>query len=518
MNFFLDKEKPLGRKLFWGCGLLICLVGVVLRLPSLGSRSLWIDEAYSYWFASRPLSELWHQVPLYETHPPMYYTLLNGWMHLFGSSEFGMRSMSVAVSVATILLLLLGAKWLRVGPVGERIALVAAVLLAVNKGSIQYAQQARPYALETLAVQIAVLCSLLALQYFYTRRSVAGQVTQQTAATGLPYASLVGLAVGAGLTLWSHNTATLIFFSIWVGLMLSLRTCFPANRLKLAVIVTVPLFIAGLFWTPFIHFLLIQSATVKNGFWITFSWVEFSSAWVLLAGGKLPLLPMFVLCVIGCIALWRSVRYAAVFLLTALLLPYLLTIVISYTLRPIYIQRLFEWMCPEITVLAAIGLMVACKTVRLRQGVLLLVVVLSLIQSALFLKAPSEDWHSTIDYIAAHAQPGDLLIISPNESQPAVEYYKRNMAHFPDMLEVPAAFPALGLKGRSYRANLGAPSISEADRPLLREAIAAHKRVWLIERGADEYDPSNIVKSEISAVRKLQPLDIKDVVPFSLYE
>jgi mannosyltransferase len=81
--------------------LLCALVGVLalgLRLPTLSSRSLWLDETYSAWFAHLPLRELWTRAPLYETHPPLYYTLLKGWSALAGCSEAGLRSLSVLAS------------------------------------------------------------------------------------------------------------------------------------------------------------------------------------------------------------------------------------------------------------------------------------------------------------------------------------------------------------------------------------------------------------------------------------
>ena len=72
---------------FWLASGLIILIATALRTLTLPDRPLWLDETYSAWFASRSLVELWTEVPLYETHPPLYYTLLKGWISLFGSSE-----------------------------------------------------------------------------------------------------------------------------------------------------------------------------------------------------------------------------------------------------------------------------------------------------------------------------------------------------------------------------------------------------------------------------------------------
>src|SRR5690348_9225277 len=76
---------------FWLIAAGILILGLIFRLPGLGDRSLWIDELYSQWFSSRSFAELWRDVPLYEPHPPVYYSLLKLWSSLFGNSELGLR-------------------------------------------------------------------------------------------------------------------------------------------------------------------------------------------------------------------------------------------------------------------------------------------------------------------------------------------------------------------------------------------------------------------------------------------
>ncbi|EEF22239.1 conserved hypothetical protein, partial [Ricinus communis] len=131
---------PVGRDVpqarFWTLALLVTGLALLLRLPTLAGRSLWLDETYSAWFAAVPLHELWTSVPLYETHPPFYYTLLKGWIALFGTHEAALRSLSVLASVLTVFALPACARWARLGTKAERVALLAALFLAVNAASI----------------------------------------------------------------------------------------------------------------------------------------------------------------------------------------------------------------------------------------------------------------------------------------------------------------------------------------------------------------------------------------------
>ncbi len=59
-------------------GLIVALAAAV-RFPALDSEPFWLDEMFSVWFSRQPLQELWAVVPRYETHPPLFYTVLKAW-------------------------------------------------------------------------------------------------------------------------------------------------------------------------------------------------------------------------------------------------------------------------------------------------------------------------------------------------------------------------------------------------------------------------------------------------------
>ncbi|HEX8785492.1 MAG TPA: glycosyltransferase family 39 protein, partial [Telluria sp.] len=237
---------------------LLAVFALLLRLPTLASRSLWLDETYSAWFAARPLHELWTRVPLYETHPPFYYTLLKTWIALFGNGEAAMRSLSVLASVLTVLLIPLGARLARLGAKAERIAMLAGLFLAMNAASIQYAQQARPYAIQALAGALAVFCSAMLV------RALAVPTSAHASAPARPWPWVVGLALCAGLTMWLHNTGVFAAFGIWTGMTLGLLLATPGPRRPQALAVGLAGLGALLVWSPFLPMLLKQSASMTH--------------------------------------------------------------------------------------------------------------------------------------------------------------------------------------------------------------------------------------------------------------
>ena len=80
----------------------IIALGALLRFWNLGEPSLWADEIASVSFGRAPADLLWSDWMVYETNPPLYYSLLNGWMDVFGEGEFAVRAMSVVFGLAAI--------------------------------------------------------------------------------------------------------------------------------------------------------------------------------------------------------------------------------------------------------------------------------------------------------------------------------------------------------------------------------------------------------------------------------
>src|SRR3954468_16100993 len=78
------------------------LVGAVLR--GWPRSAMWLDEAQSVSFASLPLTRIPGALRQ-DGAPPLYYLLLHVWIRLFGDSDAAVRSLSVVLSLAGMLVL-----------------------------------------------------------------------------------------------------------------------------------------------------------------------------------------------------------------------------------------------------------------------------------------------------------------------------------------------------------------------------------------------------------------------------
>lgn len=148
---------------------LIFLIALGLRLTNLSASSLWIDEIYSlivgnthlfpdkldvaihpvHYFYERFLSWQpmdWNRLITLlkiNVHMPLYYLLLNPWLHLFGNDAIGLRSFSAFFSA----LMIVPVYWLGLAMAGKRAGYLAALVTALVPFQIYYGQEGRMYAL-----------------------------------------------------------------------------------------------------------------------------------------------------------------------------------------------------------------------------------------------------------------------------------------------------------------------------------------------------------------------------------
>lgn len=137
----------------------ILVFGCVLRFATLGTQSLWFDEAATWELTRLPFGDMLSALPHRESNPPLFYVLEWLTTRALGDSEAALRTVS---AVAGTLLIVVGhAIGRRVG--GARVALATAALLAVNPLLVWFSQEARSYELVALLSAASLLLFLRAL-------------------------------------------------------------------------------------------------------------------------------------------------------------------------------------------------------------------------------------------------------------------------------------------------------------------------------------------------------------------
>jgi mannosyltransferase len=159
----------------------LTVVAALLRLLTLSQQSFWLDEAYTVRLLRMPFGSMLSTIPKTESTPYLYYVLAWPWTHVFGTGEYGVRSLSAVAGIATVPVVYAAAR--RIG--GARAGAIAGLLIAVSPVLVWFSQEARSYSLAGLLSALTVLC---AAAYADTRRG----------------AWLAGWAVSAALGLATH--------------------------------------------------------------------------------------------------------------------------------------------------------------------------------------------------------------------------------------------------------------------------------------------------------------------------
>ena len=197
----LPGKQPALRGILWLIPIVV--LGMWLRCSQV-RESLWLDELHTSWVVADGLQ----QIPARAragNQSPLYFYLVWGTVQLLGHHEWTLRLPSLLAGTGLILATCgLVRRWS--GSVTS--GLLAALLVAVNRDCIFYAQEARPYALLQL---LAVVHAALFVQ-LWQRPSWARRVAFVVGAVGLFYLHytsflflLAEAACLAGLYLWGEN-------------------------------------------------------------------------------------------------------------------------------------------------------------------------------------------------------------------------------------------------------------------------------------------------------------------------
>lgn len=169
---------------FW----FVLAAGAALRFLGLDRQSLWRDETITLYHARyESLSESIAWLARSDVHPPLPDVVYTFWIRAFGDSVPALRSLAALFGVGAILAVYaLGRRLL-----GERAALLAALLQACSLMQIYYSQEVRGY---SMLVFLAVL-AMHAMLRWIERRNAGSAVYYVLASTAALYTHAFGVFV-----------------------------------------------------------------------------------------------------------------------------------------------------------------------------------------------------------------------------------------------------------------------------------------------------------------------------------
>lgn len=362
------------------------IAGAALRVWHLNA-ALWYDEAFTAWLAQLPLPSLLAATAA-DVHPPLYYLIV--WLtgHLLGYSEIALRLPSLVAGFCLIPVVYRLATCLHVN---RRLAVI---LISLSPFQIYYSQEARSYALLTLAVALAGL-GLLERRWWL---AVAGSLA----------------------ALYMHNTAVLFIGPLW---LVSIR---KDKVFWLAAVVLAVTWLPGAWWT------ITQAQQVGGNYWIPplnhpgrliaslddLYWFAPNSSFVFATG----LITSVVLCTIiaSTPRLIALSPYRLIF--TGAFAPLLLLAVASVVWQPMLISRVLAPSAPFFMLLIAVAWR---RSFALLGGPVLILLLLAMAGP---LARPAIDNEMLNFY--GQQQPGDAMYHANVGSYVVWKYYRPDIRHF----------------------------------------------------------------------------------------
>jgi mannosyltransferase len=480
----------------------VLLLGAVLRFAGLGSQPLWIDEAYSVWYAGNDWGYLWQVVPQIDPHPMLYYSMLKIWMAL-GDSEWVLRLASVVVSILTLPLVFLLGRWVGGESRGDRVGLLGMLVVAVSSVQINFAQEARPYAFWIFAMAAA----LAALAWLVRNPTEAVRPWRDWRWHPAAAGAYAVLALSLSLLVWFHNTG--FFYVAGIGLfclgwwVVSLRCDRYAflNLLAAAVL-------ALLLYAPNISTLLMQAANANNTFWIKAPdallfikttmaalgvWDPQLLRWrwnfaldlvlVLLAGG-------------GLLALWlRGRGVFAVLLVFTSLVPLALVMAVTIFIKPVFMYRIMLPMFVPLAVIMAASLLWFSGRISSSLVAAVLAGIYALLLPKYYLDPDRKEPWDRIAATLMRDSAGGSVIVSPNSAALPLGYYLDHAGSGIDLVPLPKAYPAMEANFSHPGGGNGVAGIDWQAVETLRAATSGKDPDWVVLRSHKMWDPDGLVKA-----------------------
>jgi uncharacterized membrane protein len=471
-----------------GLAILAVVVGIGFRLWDIGEEPLWLDEGYSAYAASKGFQFLWHIVPLYETHPPFYYSVLRVWTLLAGDQLVGLRSLGVVCGLATLAAIAIAAReiglFLDFDRARRAVFITAAICLAAfSPMLVEMTREVRPYPLLILVNA----CATGAL-FRLGRRMERG-------------AGLGGSGYGVylfmlALTLWLHNLGVLYAAAMGLALLALVARRGWTKRDWIA-------FVGGhvvvlLVWLPAVAILLDQAPTWVKSTWLHFPPPDLADRIITLFvvpqwPGMVAALALFAVALMGCIGTGAGRRAIGALLLLALL-PLALSLMLSAYVTPIFILR-------TMTPVAVAGILLLAQGVAQLRGrggligagaVLIIISQMAMTDIQLRQIGAQQKWYEAVDWLALRYTPGDMVYAYPNEGALPFRYAVRDRKLPIRTRPIPTDMPTLDGGPGAWNPT-GSRGVFSLPKNRL-EAIAAAPAtrhiatVWLLRLGPWAYD------------------------------
>ena len=400
----LVSARDAPRRLWVWAGL-EALLAFALAMFRIGARSVWYDEGVSAMATGSSWGVLEHVARTFDPNMSGYHALLHVWQGAFGDSEAALRSLSAVSFAAAVLMIVALGRRLHDG----RTVLLAGLIIAVSPFVVRYGQEMRSYALEVFMVTT--------ITYLFVRVVDPDDPAAHHSWPAIAYGATAAFAC------YVHMYTLFVLAAHGVSLALLGPGRIPWARLRRSARWFAVLIVPMLLW-------MVAGPSEQLGWIARPSPLDFLRVASEIVGGGLVALVLFALVGTAVVGVARSftrdrrtrAQWADGLGLLWLVMPFVLSAVVSTVVKPIFLSRYMIVVVPAVALVTATGL-TRLRVRPLAVGALCVVVIGSLVTIDRGYGGHRTNWRDAVDYLAAYANPSDGVVICPAKARLPVTYY-----------------------------------------------------------------------------------------------
>ncbi len=405
--------------------LVIILASLAVRLYGLSSVPLWYDEAVTFWNAKLDWHDLWGAIAAQESNPPLYYSVQKLGL-MFGEEEATLRLPSAFFGVLSVYALYKLAKALA----GEKVAVLAAALLALSAVQVSYSQEARTYTLLGFLLILALWACVRLLQLELNKNGNS-QNSFDVTSYWLVY---IACTIGG---LYSHNTAiffpfltTILVVTLWITRQISIRFMLLWVPIHLGLLITYTWWLSVILWQMQVD--AYPTGGGRNWFpqlSISYFIDSVLSAFASYESSRPPqyIILASLLTVAALAGAWALRKNSlALLLLSVVVVGVPLLTALIHPWEPILLPKTILWAGALFMIFVSAGLL-ALPTRWLRVSAISFVLLLQVYTVVEYHRNNSapEGSSEAAEYVRAHVQPTDAIMFSDDLQDAAFRYYYR---------------------------------------------------------------------------------------------
>ncbi len=229
-----------------------------MRCIEASSASLSFDEGATLYFARLPWGELFGAPARLEPNPPLFYAIVHVLVGVLGDAAWVLRLPSIVAGMLCVPV----AAFIGRRAAGSTAGVIAAFLVATSAAGVVSSQDARAYAMLTLALLLAVAALLVAVDAFRVVRTKEA----------VPVAAWVVFVVAGTAGLYLHHTATLLLVALDCAALIAWLALLDRSQAFFRQLLTVNLIIMLLYlpWLPVTYSQVIgASGGMPTNAWMT---------------------------------------------------------------------------------------------------------------------------------------------------------------------------------------------------------------------------------------------------------